>query len=95
MHWYHNPLCELYRHRWDSSDQCVLFNTASGQTHYLSEFAVDLIGILSIEPLGLLDLCERLSSLYDGFELDVEIECYLQETLADLESFGLIDSEPA
>ena len=95
MRWHRNLFSELYWHRWDNSDQYVLFNTASGQTHYLSRFAVDLLGLFSIEPIGFVELCERLSSLYDGFELDVETKNYLHKTLADSESFGLIDSELA
>lgn len=94
MRWHLNPFNELYWHRWDNSDQYVLFNIASGQTHYLSRFAIDLLGLLNIESIGFLELCERLSSLYDGFELDVETKNYLHNMLADLEIFGLIDSEP-
>ena len=92
--WCRNPLCKFYWYRWNS-DQHILFNVASGQTHYLSEFAVELLGLLSIESLDFPELCERLSHLYDGFEPDIETKGYLHETLEDLEIFGLIDLESA
>jgi len=95
MRRYRNSLCKFYWYHWDTSDQYILFNKASGQTHYLSKFAVDLLDLLRIEWLGFPELFERLSSLYDDFEPDIEIKGYLQETLEDLESFGLIDSQPA
>ncbi|MFO1420761.1 MAG: HPr-rel-A system PqqD family peptide chaperone [Candidatus Competibacteraceae bacterium] len=77
---------------WDT-EQYIVFNSGSAQTHHLNQFAADILMLLKTQPLTLPELTERLIGLYEDIEIDDEIASYLHEVLALLDSIGLIEPE--
>lgn len=92
MRWKLNAHYDLLWRCWDAEEH-ILFNTGSAQTHYLKQFAADVIALLKLQPLDVPDLSSQLAELYEDLEFDAEIAAYLQETLALLDDLGLIEPE--
>lgn len=89
-------LCKQRReslwHCWDAEHH-IIFNIGSGQTHQLNQFATDILILLESQPLELAEIAKQIGELYEQIELSPEIAAYLQETLALLDSIGLIEPE--
>ena len=92
MRWQLNPRYDPVWRCWDT-EEYILFNTGSAQTHQLNQFAVDILTVLKAQPLDVSDIGNRLTELYEDFEFDAETSAYLQETLILLDDLGLIEPE--
>ena len=74
------------------SENSIIFNEASGQTHIVNQLCADAIDLLQQSPIDSKSLAEALAQRND-FALDEEWIAYINEMLADLDQLGLI--EPA
>ncbi len=92
MRWYRDSKFKIYLYRWND-ERYLLFNPLSGETHYLKQFAVDIISLIEVESLDLAELSERLLTLYEDFEFDAETTAYLQQTVVLLDNLGLIEPQ--
>lgn len=72
------------------SENSIIFNEASAQTHIINELCSDAIELLQQAPLDAKTLAEMLAQR-NGFALDEEWIAYLDEMLADLDQLGLIE----
>lgn len=88
--WRLNPVCRLHWRHWDEDH--ILFNEASGQTHYLNELGTCILELVEEEPLTTLELGENLRAIY-GLEMDEGLRAGLLKLVAELDGLGLI--EPA
>lgn len=69
-----------------------MFNSLSGQTHVLSQLALDTINMLKKQAVDEKDIFNHLSSFYEDFDLeDTEIYQHVLDMLASLDDFGLIE----
>lgn len=76
---------------WD--DQCVLFNTSSGQTHQLNALAEAALRVMMARPMTASEVAEALAG-----ELDAEGDpAWLQQfdqLIAEFDRLGLIEPAP-
>ncbi|MCP5158109.1 MAG: HPr-rel-A system PqqD family peptide chaperone [Gammaproteobacteria bacterium] len=91
MFWRINPACNLRWRRWD--DQFIVFNAASGQTHYLSELAVTVFELLQQRSFNAATLIQCLTNHYDDFCPDEDTRIHLDTLLASLDDLGLIEPD--
>lgn len=84
---------DLRWRKWDN-EEYVIFNVASGQTHFLSVLGFETLMLLQGKPLNILDLGQQLSSKFEGFFLDTETRDYIQGILVDLDNLGLVEVCP-
>jgi len=92
IRWRHRHQHDLQQRSWDA-EEYIVFNNGSAQTHYLNQFAVDILELLQPQSLELSVLADQLVKLYENLELDAEITTYLQQTIQLLDEIGLIDPE--
>ena len=93
--WRTNPVCRLFWKEWeDPQERIVLFDAASSQTHWLNELSAQTLKLLASEPLNSADLTTRLTSIYEDFPVDDEMDSYIQDMLMRLEQQGLIEPVP-
>jgi len=92
IRWFCKQRCESLWHCWDA-ERYIVFNVGSGQTHQLNQFATDILILLDNQSVESEKIVEQVGRLYENFELDPRIAAYLQETLALLDSIGLIEPE--
>ena len=92
MRWQLNPQYDPVWRCW-GTEEYILFNTGSAQTHQLNQFAADILAVLKAQPLDVSDISSRLAELYEDLGFDNEIAAYLQETLILLDDLGLIEPE--
>lgn len=92
MRWRLNPHCKLHWRRWDNDH--VLFNAASGQTHFLNELGALTLQLLSQQALDGQTLIQALADHFDDFVLDEELLGYVDTMLEDLDNLGLIEPAP-
>ena len=75
---------------WSDSDETVLFDESSGQTHFLAPLATAVLEVLSDQPCSGGSLLDALSSRVEPAELGA-----LRQQLADvvrrLEAAGLVE----
>lgn len=91
MIWRYNQICELYQWRNDAKS-CFVFNLLSGQTHVLSQLALDTINIIKNQAVDEKGIFNHLSSFYEDFDPeDTEIYQHVLDMLASLDDFGLIE----
>lgn len=92
MLWRLNLTCDLWWRRWN--DQSIVFNVASGQTHYLSELAVTVFESLQQRPSDAATLIQYLVEHYDSFYPDDEdVRTHFDTLLANLDDLGLIEPD--
>jgi PqqD family protein of HPr-rel-A system len=75
---------------WD--EEVVVFNLASGYTHFLNPVAAQALKILEQEPLSADELSQRLA-LSDGLASDKQLIELVKNLLSKFDEMGLI--EPA
>ena len=91
--WAVNPASDLHWRQWGES--CIVFNAASGQTHFINEIAAALLRLLMTEQaihsrsLNHSELHDRLGETLN-LELDDEFRDYVDELLNSLDELGLI-----
>ncbi len=74
---------------WD--DGCVVFNAATGQTHYLDNFTSYLLRLIEADPLTVDDLTETVS-VGLGRERSAQIEAQIAGALRNFETLALLES---
>lgn len=90
--WQLNPECQLrWRHWGDSS---ILFNAASGQTHFLNAFAFVVLDLLQQSPASAAMLCRRVAEREQIDADDEELRDGVDELLATMDELGLIEPLP-
>jgi PqqD family protein of HPr-rel-A system len=87
--WRLNPVGCLHLQRW--ADEYVLFNAASGKTHFLNELSMRTLQLGARDLLNKEKIINQLTTLYDDFILDDDVLNYIQDMLQDLEEQGLIE----
>lgn len=87
--WRVNSLCQLHWQSWDEG--AVLFNAASGQTHFLNELGTLSLRLIIQHPRDLDALLIALSERYEAFVIDEELREYVASTLDELDRLGLIE----
>jgi PqqD family protein of HPr-rel-A system len=75
---------------WD--DESVVFNSLSGDTHFLDFVACEGLLCLGSEPLCHEKLCEQLATRL-GVDVDAELRQYATRLLARLTRSGLVERE--
>ena len=93
--WRVNPEAELHWRHWD--ENWVVFNAASGQTHFINAYAATLLRELQAEGRGpSLDQVTliRHSAATLDLEPDGELTDYLNGLLGSLDELGLVVSSP-
>ena len=88
LRWQLSPSGQLHWRQWD--EEYLLFNAASGQTHFLNELGAGALQLLQQSPLSVVELSERLAALYE-LELDAKLQAYINRMVADLGRLGLIE----
>lgn len=89
LHWQANPAVELHSLHW--GDSIVVYNNASGQTHFLNEFAHHLFQMIESSSGMTRDmLCETIAS-DDDIPLDERLQSLVDQLLATLDELGLIE----
>jgi len=79
---------KLYRRVW--GEECVLFNSESGDTHMLDTVAAYGLACLEESPQDLESLSLALGEKFD-MEPDPLLRNYVERLLAQLTSLGLIE----
>jgi PqqD family protein of HPr-rel-A system len=74
-------------------DMSVLFNKASGDTHLVASFSVNVLEALSREALTVSQLTDALRHLFDPVEYDGAKD-YVAATLLELQNVGLVRTLP-
>lgn len=87
--WRINPNSILLWWRFES-ENFIVFNQASGQTHIVNELCTDALHVLQQLLLDSPTLAEALAQRNDFF-LDEEWSNYIDNMLADLDQWGLIE----
>jgi PqqD family protein of HPr-rel-A system len=78
---------------WKSwGEEVLVFNLASGHTHFLNPVAAQALKILEQKPLSADELSQRLASL-EGLASDEQLIEHVKKLLSKLDEMGLI--EPA
>ena len=88
MKWKINPDCQFYWRHWE--EEYILFNAASGQTHYLNSLGADILHLLQEKTLHSDELNQKISEKYD-LQLDHETRQYITGVLASMDELGLIE----
>lgn len=93
MRWYFNCTNDLYFRQFSEQD-CIVFNAASGQTHYLAESAITILNLLQQRALDLSDLASALEQEYEGLPPDIDLQRYISSVISQLDNIGLIEPVP-
>ncbi|MDS4039665.1 MAG: HPr-rel-A system PqqD family peptide chaperone [Candidatus Competibacter sp.] len=80
----------LHWRKWDS-EEYVIFNAASGQTHFLNILGFETLMLLQKKPLNIFELGRQLSLKFEDFLLDEETQTYIENMLVDLDNLGLVE----
>ena len=88
--WRANAVSQLHWQQWQAQD-FILFNAASGQTHFLNAVGAEALRRLQQSALSSTDLCQQLSELFE-FESSIDLQNYLENMLNAMDDFGLIES---
>jgi PqqD family protein of HPr-rel-A system len=72
---------------------CVVFNAASGQTHYLAESAIAILNLLRQHSLDLSDIFSTLKQEYDDLPPDADFQKYISSIISQLDSIGFIEPD--
>jgi len=91
-HWRLNPTCQLHWRCWDSD--YILFNVASGQTHFLNDLGAFTLELVAEQTLDKEALLEALALRFEDFVIDDELREYVATMLEDLDNLGLIEPVP-
>ena len=88
--WGLNPACILHWKYWE--EDYILFNEASGQTHFLNELGAAILKLFeqAAAPLNINEIYERLAASCDLI-IDTEMQSYIGSLLVDLDGLGLIE----
>ena len=87
--WRLNPACRLHWRHWQEGH--LVFNAASGQTHYLNDAAAAVLELSSDSPVDAFTI-GRFFQEQPVREIDEELLNYSHTILLDLESLGLLES---
>lgn len=87
--WLIDSRCRLHFSQFEVG-KSIVFNEASGQTHIVNELCTDALHVLQQFPLDALTLAESLAQRND-FSLDEEWSKYIDNMLADLDQWGLVE----
>ena len=88
---WHCPGSDRWRFAsWADSDETVLFDDRSGQTHFLAPLATAVLEILAEEPRSGKFVFDALSGRVEADEL-VALREQLEDVVRRLEAAGLID----
>lgn len=88
LRWVANTACDLHWRDWGADH--VLFNNASGQTHFLNELGAASLMLLSRRPLTEDELCRLLCDEL-GLDRDAELYNYLVDMLRNMDDLGLVE----
>lgn len=88
--WQLNPNIVFHLKRWNE-EEYVLFNAASGQTHFLNEYSAIVLRSLEAKPLSRSELTKCLMVECDDLVFDSDLEDYISTMLLDLDGLGLIE----
>ena len=78
----------LHFHSW--GNDFVVYNSAAGDTHLLGSIAAQVLLKLQQAPADAVNLAEEIASSLQR-EPDDELVLFIEQTLADFESFGIIE----
>jgi len=94
LSWGLNPVCVLHWCNWEEG--YILFNVASGQTHFLNELGAAILKLFeqAAAPLSIHEIREQLAARYDLI-IDAEMQSYIGSLLVDLDGVGLIKPHTA
>ncbi len=88
--WRLNPACLFHWRHWDQ--EYILFNAASGQTHFLNTLGADVLDWLGREPLYASELEQRLATQHNLTQ-DNDLRDFLADLLTSLDELGLIEPD--
>lgn len=88
--WRFNQACKLFIKNFVEQD-CVVFNTSSGQTHYLNESAVIILNLLQNNFLTSSELISIIKQDFDDLPHDADLQKYVLSIINQLDSIGLIE----
>ena len=88
LRWVANAACDLHWRDWGADH--VLFNNASGQTHFLNELGAASLMLL-VGGRGAVDDVGRLLCAERGADRDAELYNYLVDMLHDMDDLGLVE----
>jgi len=88
--WGLNPNCVLHWRSWEEG--YILFNAASGQTHFLNELGAAILKLFEqgAAPLDIYEIFEKLAASFDLI-IDTPMQSYIGNLLVDLDGLGLIE----
>lgn len=90
--WRFNPLCEPHWRQW--GDSYILFNAASGQTHFLNAFAFLALQLLrDTDTLTATELCAEIAALEDIPD-GADLPRHVATLLMTMDELGLIEPLP-
>ena len=90
--WRLNPACQIHWRYWDND--YILFNVASGQTHFLNDLGAITLELVAEQALDEEALLEAFALRFEDFVIDDELREYVATMLEDLDNLGLIEPVP-
>lgn len=89
MRWLCGLIGELHIKKWDE-DKFIVFNGASGQSHFLNDIAIEVLNLLQQNSLTTCELISQVAQLYDDLPSDSDLQVYIETIISDLDNIGLI-----
>jgi PqqD family protein of HPr-rel-A system len=72
------------------SDECVIFNQVSGETHLINGIGALIFRLISEKPLTRTVLLQNIQNIFE-FEIDTSVEELLDNLVFEYQKLGLLD----